>query len=72
MIKNKRVISYRHSDNRGVPIPCLPIEGKFMNKINFPIGAQVELQYSDGFIHISRVLNSGRYEGLASAVLVNR
>lgn len=54
--KTKRKITYRSVDAYGQPVPFLPIQGKFLNQFNFPIGTMVDVSYGDGLIHISRII----------------
>jgi hypothetical protein len=57
-MKNKRVITYRSCDNQGKPVPCLPIQGKFLSQFGFSIGTPVRVVYNQGFIHISQIIRS--------------
>lgn len=58
--KNNRKFSYRSVDRSGRPVPCLPLQGKFLILYGFGVGTNVTVQYDHDFIHISKII-SDRY-----------
>lgn len=69
-IKNIKTVSYRSSDKFGSPIPSIQLQGKFLNKLNFPVSSKYKVEYSNNFIHISKILQDRFGDiGLASNVV---
>lgn len=58
MIKNQRRFTYRHCDSVGKPIACLSVHGKFLAKYGFDVGTKVDIHYSDGLVHIKKILQN--------------
>jgi len=55
-IKSVKTVSYRSTDKNGVPVPFIPIQGKFLAKLNFPVGSRFRVRYHKDFVHISKIL----------------
>lgn len=55
-VKQLRKISYRSSTQQGEKVPCLPLQGIFLNQYGFQVGDRVNVDYSLGFIHISKII----------------
>ncbi len=55
-VKNQRLVSYRRYSINGQPTPFLPIEGKFLEQYGFNIGCAVDVQYSNGFVSIKKII----------------
>ncbi|MDP3993426.1 MAG: hypothetical protein Q8P75_00405 [bacterium] len=51
-VKTIRKISYRSSDAAGLPVPCLPLQGRHMEQYGFYLGETVFVAYERGKITI--------------------
>ncbi len=67
--KKIRKVSYRSSSRQGEPIPCLPIQGLFLNRYGFHVGDNVDVRYSEGFVHIKKIITD-RYGDAAACCVV--
>jgi len=68
-VKKQRKISYRSSDSLGKPIPCLPIQGKFLQLYNFSVGDRVVVSYSNGLINICKIINNQPDDDVATVAI---
>jgi hypothetical protein len=68
-IKHIKTVSYRSTDRSGNPVPFIQIQGKFLKKLNFPVGSKIRVNYHKDFVHISKILEDRFGEAcLTSAV----
>ena len=59
-IKNTKKITYHKSDNYGRNIPCIIIEGKFLNDLGFKLGEKVNIDYQKDKIIITSIKKAKR------------
>lgn len=68
-IKHERKISYRSTDKAGQPVAFIPVQGKFLSDYGFEVGDRVNVNYSAGLIHISKII-ADRYGDAAACCVV--